>query len=156
MNNTADATAPTTDENYALVPFEFSYHDSQWDDFVNVLALHYARLVAKMAKMKYRENNYLDGHRTVFLEALDLAYYAADDDDVDASFKEFAAELPTMKDRTSGGYYVGDGEKVKPGSFEDGFDRAVADITLIVNAVTSGKLMDDEVFSRIERYLEAP
>lgn len=154
MNNTTDVTTPTTDENYALVPFEFSYHESLWDDFVNVLALHHARLIAKMAKMKYRENNYLDGHRTAFLDAIDLAYYVADES-VDESFKEFAAALPTIKDRTSG-YYVGDDEKVTPGSFEDGFDRAVADITLIVNAITSGKLMDDEVFSRIECYLEAP
>lgn len=153
MNNITDATTPTMDENYALVPFEFSYHESLWDDFVNVLAIHYARLVAKMAKMKYRENNYLDGHRTAFLEAMDLAYYVADEN-VDDSFKEFAASLPTMKDRASG-YHVGDGEKVTPGSFEDGYDRAVTDLTLIVNAIISGKL-DDEGFSRIERYLETP
>lgn len=154
MNNTTDTSTPVTDENYALVPFEFSYHESMWDDFVNVLALHYARLAAKMAKPKYRENNYLDGHRSAFLDAMDLAYYVADED-VDWSFKLFAADLPTMKDRTSG-YYVGEEGKVEPGSFEDGFDRAVADITSIVNAVTSGQLMDDEVFKKIERYLEAP
>lgn len=154
MINTANAADPTMDENYALVPFEFSYNESLWDDFVNVLALHYARLVAKMAKMKYRENNYLDGHRTAFLDAMDLAYYVADEN-VDESFKMFAAELPTMKDRTSG-YHVGDDEKVEPGSFEDGFDRAVADITRIVNAVTSGNLMDYEDFKSIERYLSAP
>lgn len=153
MSIPTETTAPATDENYALVPFKFTYNESLWDDFVNVLALHYARLVAKMAKMKYRENNYLDGHRSAFLDAMDLAYYVADED-VDGSFKLFAADLPTMKDRTSG-YYVGEEGKVEPGSFEDGFDRAVADITLIVNAVTSGKLMDDEVFRGLEGYLDA-
>lgn len=154
MNNTnAEKTsAQIESENFALVPFEFSYHESMWSDFVNVLALHYARLVAKMADLKYRENTYLDGHRSAFLDAIDLAYYVADEDEQD-NFRLFAKGLATMKERSA--YYDQSGS-AQPGSFEAGYDRAVADMTKIVNAVISGQVMDNEFFAEIEKYLVAP